>query len=103
MDLSKGLPSAYFWREADEFGRDQQVAPALPTARSPLLILADTQAQLRKTVRVRRTEPQSSGQIATTLPSGAGSDAEREASVLLLPKHDHRHCQASALKAICLP
>ena len=104
MDLGRRLPSAVCWREADEFGRDQQVAPALPAARSPLLVLADTQAQLRKTVRVRRTEPQNSGQTATTLPSGAGSDAERKASVWLLSKRNHRHCQASARsRRICLP
>ena len=89
MDLGRRLPLAVCWREADEFGRDQQVAPALPAARSPLLVLADTQAQLRKTVRVRRTEPQNSGQTATTLPSGAGSDAERKASVWLLSKRNH--------------
>ena len=43
-----------------------------------------TQAQLRKIVRVRRAEPQSSGRTATTLASDAGSDAEREAHVWLL-------------------
>ena len=53
---------AYCGREATAFGQDQQVAPALLAAAcSPLLVLADFQAQPRRTARVLRTKPQSLG------------------------------------------